>query len=52
MKIKKVENIKKKNFDHSNNCYYEIELDNHTKLLFTAFELNKAFDRYKKWIKK
>ncbi len=52
MKIKKVENIKKKLFDHSNNYYYEIELDNKIKLLFTAFELNKALDRYKKWINK
>ena len=52
MKIKKIENIKKKHFDHSNNNYYEITLDNNVKLLFTAFELNKALDRYKKWINK
>ena len=52
MKIEKVENIKKKNFDHSNDCYYKIELSNNIKLLFTAYELNKAHDRYKKLIQK
>ena len=50
MYIKKIKNNKKKSFDHSNDYYYEITLNNKTKLLFTAAELNKALDRYKKWI--
>lgn len=50
--IKKIKNTKKKKFDHSNNYYYEIDIDNNKKLLFTASELNKAYDRYKKWNKK
>ena len=49
--IKKIKNTRKKNFDHSCDEYYEIELSNGTKLLFTAFELNKALDRSKKWNK-
>jgi hypothetical protein len=48
-KIFKVVNNKKKSFDHSNNTYYKIELENGKILLFTALELNKALNRYKKW---
>lgn len=48
-KIFKVVNNKKKSFDHSNDLYYKIELDNGKILLFTASELNKALNRYKKW---
>lgn len=48
-KIIKVVNNKKKSFDNSNDTYYKIELDNGTILLFTAFELNKALNRFKKW---
>jgi hypothetical protein len=51
-KIIKVVNNKKKSFDHSNNIYYKIELDNGTNLLFTASELNKSLNRYKKWLLK
>ncbi len=51
-KIIKIINTKKKSFDHSNNIYYLIKLDNGSCLLFTALELNKAFERYKKWISK
>ena len=50
--IKKIKNNKKKNFDHSNNYYYEIDIGNNKKLLFTASEINKAFNRYKKWVLK
>ena len=49
--IKRIQNTKKKTFDHSCNEYFQIELSNGTKLLFTAFELNKALDRFKKWNK-
>ena len=52
LKLQKVVNNRKKNFDHSNDVYYKLELENGTCLLFTAFELNKALDRYKSWIKK
>lgn len=52
MKIIKIKNTKKKNFDHSNEYYYEIVLDNDVKLLFTASELNKALERSKKWYSK
>lgn len=51
-KLIKVDNTKKKSFDHSNSTYYQITLENGATLLFTAFELNKAFERYKKWISK
>lgn len=51
-KIIKVVNNKKTSFDNSNDNYYRIELDNDVNLLFTAFELNKALDRYKKWSSK
>ena len=50
--IKKIENNKKKRFDHSNNNYYVIDISDNKKLLFTASELNKAYERYKKWIVK
>jgi len=52
LKLQKVVNNRKKNFDHSNDVYYKLELESGTCLLFTAFELNKALDRYKSWIKK
>lgn len=51
-KITKIINTKKKSFDHSNNVYYQIQLENGSFLLFTASELNKALERYKKWISK
>lgn len=52
MRLIKVVNNKKKTFDHSNEVYYKLELDNGSILLFTAFELNKALERYKSWINK
>jgi len=52
MRLIKVVNNKKKTFDHSNEIYYKLELDNGSILLFTAFELNKALERYKSWVNK
>ena len=52
MEIIKIVNTKKKSFDHSNSVYYQIKLKNGSYLLFTAAELNKGLERYKKWISK
>lgn len=50
--IKIIKNNKKKLFDHSCNEYYQITIKDKVNLLFTAAELNKALDRYKKWSQK
>ena len=46
--LKKVENKNKKKFDHSNDYYYSIKLSDKVELYFTAYELNKAYNRFKK----
>jgi len=51
-KLIKVHNDKKGHFDHSSDTYYRVDLSDEVKLLFSAFEINKALDRYKKWMSK
>lgn len=51
-KLVKVDNIKKKKFDHSSNLYYKISLSKDVELLFTPSEINKSYERYKRWINK
>jgi len=51
-KLIRVHNDKKGRFDHSSDTYYRIDLSDDVKLLFSTFEINKALDRYKKWLKK